>query len=81
LYFAITKEVFNKEKTFATRKFDLNLSKKLVKCYSWSITFYNAVIWTLRKVDQKYWNILKYDVGEDHWTDYVRNEEVFIWSK
>jgi hypothetical protein len=33
---------------------DLNLRKKLVKCYSGSIALYGAETWTLRKVDQKY---------------------------
>jgi hypothetical protein len=38
---------------FFTSKFDLNLSKKLVKCYIWITTLYGVEIWTLRKVDQK----------------------------
>jgi hypothetical protein len=37
-----------------TSKLDLNLSKKLVKCYIWSITLCGAETWTLGKVDQKY---------------------------
>jgi hypothetical protein len=44
---------FNK-KTLFTSKLDLNLRKKLVKCYIWSTTFYGAETWTLRRVDQKY---------------------------
>jgi hypothetical protein len=32
---------------------DLNLRKKLVKCYIWSIALCGAETWTLRKVDQK----------------------------
>jgi hypothetical protein len=32
----------------------LNLRKKLVNCYIWSIALYRAETWTLRKVDQKY---------------------------
>jgi hypothetical protein len=31
-----------------------NLRKKLVKCYIWSVAFYGAENWTLRKVEQKY---------------------------
>jgi hypothetical protein len=34
--------------------FELNLRKKLVKCYIWSIAIYGAETWTLRKEDQKY---------------------------
>jgi hypothetical protein len=33
---------------------DINLRKKLVKCYIWSIALYGTVTWTLQKVDQKY---------------------------
>jgi hypothetical protein len=48
------KRSIQQEKILVTSKFDLNLRKKLVKCYSWSITFYKAVTWTLQKLNQKY---------------------------
>jgi len=38
------KAVFNRQKT---SKLDLNLRKKLVKCYIWSIALYGAETWTL----------------------------------
>ena len=50
---AMGKAAFNKEETLFTSKFELNLRKKLVKCYIWSIAFYGAEIWTLRNVDKK----------------------------
>jgi hypothetical protein len=50
---AMAKAAFNKEKTLFTRKLDLNLRKKLVKWYIWSIALYGAETSTLRKVDQK----------------------------
>jgi hypothetical protein len=50
----MAKASFNKRINLFTIKLDLNLSKKLVKCYIWSIAFYGAETWTLRKVDQKY---------------------------
>jgi hypothetical protein len=31
----------------------LNLRKKLVKCYVWSMALYGAENWTLRAADQK----------------------------
>jgi hypothetical protein len=37
-----------------TSKLDLNVRKKLVKCYIWSIALYGAESWIIRKVDQKY---------------------------
>jgi hypothetical protein len=51
---AMAKEELNKKKIIFTRKLDLNLGKKLVKCYIWSKALYFAETWTLRKVEQKY---------------------------
>jgi len=34
---AMARAGFNKKKTLFTRKLDLNLRKKLVKCYIWSM--------------------------------------------
>jgi hypothetical protein len=49
----MAKAAFNKKKTLFTSKFDLNLRKKLVKCYLWSMALYGAETWTLRAADQK----------------------------
>jgi hypothetical protein len=51
---AMAKTAFNKKNNLFTSKLDLNLRKKLVKCYLWNIALYGAETWTLRKVDQKY---------------------------
>jgi hypothetical protein len=42
------------KKTRFTSNLDLNLRKKVVKFYIWSIAFYRAETWTPRKVDHKY---------------------------
>jgi hypothetical protein len=76
----MAKAAFNKNKHLFICKLDLNLRKKLVKCYIWSIALCGAETWTLRKVDQKYlesfemwcWRRLE----KISWTDRVRNEEV-----
>ena len=47
-------EAFNKNKSFSVIKLDLNLTKKHVKCYTWSTTLYDALTGTLWKVDQRY---------------------------
>jgi hypothetical protein len=52
-----------------TSKLDLNLRKKLVKSYVWSIGVCGDETWTVRKVDQEYLEsygsvLLKKD-GED----------------
>jgi hypothetical protein len=73
----MAKAALNK-KTLFTRKLDLNLWKKLVKCYIWSIALYGAETWTRRK-DQKYlesFEIWCWRRMEISWTDHVRNEEV-----
>jgi hypothetical protein len=77
---SIATAAFNKKKTLFTSKLDLNLEKKLVKSYIWSIALYGAETWTLRKVDQKYlesfetwcWRRME----NISWTDHVRNKEV-----
>jgi hypothetical protein len=40
---------FSKKKNRFTRKLDLYLKKKRVKCYTWSIALYGVGTWTLRK--------------------------------
>jgi len=51
---SMANETFNKKKTLLTSRLDLNLRKKLVNCYVWSIALYGAKTWTVQKVDQKY---------------------------
>jgi hypothetical protein len=75
----MAKAAFNK-KTFLTSKLDLNLRKKLVKCYIWSIALCGAETWTLGEVDRTY--LESFDMWcwrrmeKISWTDRVRNEEV-----
>jgi hypothetical protein len=61
---------------------DFELSKKLVKCYIWSIALYGAETWTLRAVDQKHPESFEMwcwrRMGKISWTDHVRNEEVLL---
>jgi hypothetical protein len=64
---------------------DLNLRKKLVKCYIWSVALYGAETWTLGAADQKHlenfemwcWRRMEKII----WTDHVRNEEVLLRVK
>jgi hypothetical protein len=51
---AMAKAAFNKNRALFTSKLELELRKKLVKCYIWSIALYGAETWTLRAVDQKH---------------------------
>jgi hypothetical protein len=59
---------------------DLDLRKKLAKCYIWSIALYGAETWTLGKVDQKYLESFEMwcwrRMEKINCTDRVRNGEV-----
>jgi len=73
----MAKAAFSKKKTLFTSKLDLNLRKKLIKCYIWIMAFYGAETRTLRAADQKYlesfemwcWRTME----KISWTDHVRN--------
>jgi len=49
----MVKAAFNKTSARFTSTLDLEMRKKLVKCYIWSIALCGAETWTLRAVDQK----------------------------
>jgi hypothetical protein len=76
---AMEKAALKKKKTLLTSKLDLNLRKKLVKCYIWSRALCGAENRTLWTVDQKYIEIYEmwcWRRVELSWTNRVRNEEV-----
>jgi hypothetical protein len=64
---------------------DLELRKKLVKCYICSIALYGAESWTLRAVDQKHLESLEMwcwrRMEKISWTYHVRNKEVLLRVK
>ena len=78
----MVKASFNKKKTLFTSKLELNLRKKLVKCYIWSMALYGAETWTLRAADRKYLESFEMwcwrRMEKISWTDHVRNEEVLL---
>jgi hypothetical protein len=82
---AIAKTAFNTKRTLFTSTLDLELRKKVAKCYIWNIALYGAETWTLRAVDQKHlessemwcWRRME----KISWTDHVRNEEVLLRVK
>jgi hypothetical protein len=51
---AMVKAAFIKKRALFTSNMDLELRKKLVKCYIWRIALYGAETWTIRAVDQKH---------------------------
>jgi len=82
---AMAKAAFNKKMTFFVGTLDLELRKKLVKCYIWNITLYGAETWTLRAVDQKHLQSFEMwcwrRMEKISWTDHVRNEDVLLGVK
>jgi hypothetical protein len=75
---------FNKKRGHFTSKMDLELRKKLVKCYIWSIALYDVETCTFRVVDQNlgsfemwYWRRME----KISWTDHVRNGEALLRVK
>ena len=60
----------------------LNLRKKLVKCYIWSVALYGAETWTLRAADKEHLESFEMwcwrRMEKISWTDHVRNEEVLL---
>jgi hypothetical protein len=59
----MAKAAFNKQTLF-TSKLDLNLRKKLGKCYIWSIVFMALNIRHSGKEITKAWKVLKCGAGE-----------------
>ena len=79
---AMAKAAFNEKKTFFTSKLDINLRKKLVKCYIWNMALYGAETWTLQSADHKYLESFEmwywWKMEKVSWTDHVINEEVLL---
>jgi len=77
---AMAKAAFNKKRALFPSTLDLELRKKLVKCYVWSIALYGAETWMLWAEDQKHlasfemwcWRRME----KISWTEHVRNEKV-----
>ena len=81
----MAKAAFNKNRRLFTSTLDLELRKKLVKCYLWSIALYGAETWTLRAMDQKHLESFEMwcwrRMEKISWTDRVRNEDVSLRVK
>jgi hypothetical protein len=77
---AIVNSALCKTEALFSSKLNLNLRKKLLKCYIWSIIFCGAESRTHPKVDQNYLKSFRTRcwrrMEKMSWTDRVRNEEV-----
>ena len=81
----MAKAAFNKNRTLFTSTLDLELRKKLVKCYVWSIALYGSESWTLLALDQKHLESFEMwcwgRMEKISWTHHVRNEDVLLRVK
>jgi hypothetical protein len=81
----MAKAAFKKKRALFTSTLDMELRKKLVMCYIWSIDLYGAETWTLRAVDQKHLESFEVwcwrRMEKISWTDDVRNEAVLLRVK
>jgi hypothetical protein len=70
---------------FFTSTLDLELRKKLVKCYVWNTALYGAETWTLQAVDQKHLKSFEMwcwrRMEKISWTNQMRNENVLLRVK
>jgi hypothetical protein len=74
---AMAKAAFNKKRAPFITTLDLELRKKLVKCYIWSISLYGAETLRLRAVDQKHLESFEIwcwrRMEKISWTDRMKN--------
>jgi hypothetical protein len=84
-WIALAKDAFNKKRALFTSTLDLELRKKLVKCYVWSTALNGAETWTLRTIDQKRLGSFEMwcwrRMEKISWTDHVRYEDVLLRVK
>jgi hypothetical protein len=83
-WIAMAKVALDKKRTLFTRTLELELRKKPVKCYIWSIALYGAGTGTVRTVDQiqpESFEMCWRRMEKISWTDHVGNEEVLLRIK
>jgi hypothetical protein len=76
----IAKEAFNRKVSLLTNKLNIELSKKLVRCYVWSIVLDASETWKLRKSERKYLESFEMwcwrRMEKIKWPEKVTNEQV-----
>ena len=67
--------------TFKILTSKIELKKKLVRCYVWSIALYGAESWSLRKLERKYLESFEMwcwrRIEKIEWSEKVTNEQVY----
>jgi hypothetical protein len=74
------KKYLTKKKSLLTKKLNIELRKKLVKCYVLSIALYGSETWTLRQLERKYLESFEIwywrRMEKITWSEKVTNEQV-----
>ncbi|XP_071823117.1 uncharacterized protein [Apostichopus japonicus] len=77
---AMAKETFKPHNSLFTASLELQLKKRLMKCFVWGVFLYGSETWTLRKEDRKRIDALEMWLWRKSenikWSDSVTNEEV-----
>ena len=60
---AMANEAFNRKVSPIKSKLNIEPRNKLVRCHAWSIALYRSETWTLRKLERKYLENLKWGAG------------------
>ena len=60
---AMAKETFNRKISLLTSKLNIELRKKLVRCYVWSVALCGSETWTRRKLEPSIWKAFKCGAG------------------
>ena len=55
----IAKEAFDRRISLLTSKLNIELRKKLVRCYVWNIALYGSETWALKKLERKYFKMFE----------------------
>jgi len=81
----MAKAAFNKKRILFTSTLALELRKKLVKCYIWSIGLYGSETWTLLAIDQKHLETFEMlclrRMEKNIWTNHLRNKDKLLRVK
>lgn len=79
---AMAKAAFERHNTLFTGCIRLQLRKRMIKCFVWSVLLYGSETWTMRKADRKRIDAFEMWIWRRmeniKWMDKVRNEEVLI---
>ena len=76
------KSAFNRKKNlFTTKNIDLNIRKRLLKTYVWSVALYGSETWTIGRPEEK--KLMAFETWcwrrmmKVSWREHMTNEEVF----